>query len=585
MILEELVSKLGFEVEGLAKLKAAAKQFENVKNDVVAAGNPLKQAGASATVAAVGVGKLGAESKKSSRGVLLLSTAMTRLRGAAAATVGVLRTVLAVFLRIVGAVAGVAAGVAAIGTAFLIAGIRAAKARREFALTANTLGTTAQNLETGANILRYLGLGDEAQKGAEKAVGAINDVLKVIRAGGEEADEARKKFAGFGIDQSFQIDKNGQMRDSVAVLLDIVQAYKQVTEQAATYRKQADAIEKKNPKQAAALRKRALDRDRKATTLAEEGGIDGTFKAILDEKTTAEILGLIQRAQRERPTTSNASEAAQGSVAQQAEEAGLKVGALVKGLTDRLTEFGVAIAGQVLPSVNSFLDTLLSFAKRAGLIKETVGERDARLEQERESRRAGAFGGAGEETPQQRRNRTQTEAILKGQEEDRKRYGTPTTAPLPPGRPANVDSWRDSTHRGRQSENLEDRRRSPLPARDKDTSPAPPRTPTTVIRETQSDLPARMEALRESLKAVPSILKQVSPEANASKMQKAAEQKTENDNRSYSDIGNDKRTQNVTVNQTLQQDAAAIAAAARTAVLGAISTKGANTSTGALTAP
>lgn len=54
--------------------------------------------------------------------------------------------------RLITVAAGAAAGVALVGTAFVIAGVRAAKARREFDREGN--GTTGQNLETLGNILR-----------------------------------------------------------------------------------------------------------------------------------------------------------------------------------------------------------------------------------------------------------------------------------------------------------------------------------------------------------------------------------------------------------------------------------------------
>ena len=111
------------------------------------------------------------------------------------------------------------------------------------------------------------------------------------------------------------------------------------------------------------------------------------------------------------------------------------------------------------------------------------------------------------------------------------RYGTPTTAPLPPSRP--------------------------LPARDKDFSPAPE---------------GWLDYFRKML----------SPEVNVAKMQKTVEQNT--DQRKYDNFGNDQRTISVTNNLQIS-DASAVAAAAAKGVLGAISTKGANTSTGVLTAP
>lgn len=521
-VIEELVSKLGFEVEGLGKLKAAAKQFDSTKKAIVASSNPLKQAGTSAGVAAIGVGKLGAESKKSSRGILLLSTALSGLRRAGAVAVGVVRTILVVMLRLAPAVLGIVAGLAAVALAFTRAASKAAMARREFSLAAKEIGTSAQNLETVGNILRVAGFGDKFADEAKKVVGAIDEVAKTVRKGGEDADEAKKKFQGVGIDKSFDVDpKTGKSRDSAAIAVDVFQAYKRATEQAANLRKQADAIGAKAPKRAAALRKKAIEQDRKTDQLAEDAGISGKLKVLLDSVSIAQLAAIADQAARLFPTTSNKSESDQSSVADQAIQAGLKVDALLKGTTERLTELGVAIATHVLPPLNSFLDTLISFGKRTGLIKETVGERDARLEQEREARRASGFGGTRDETPQQRRNRTQRELVEK--------------------------------------QDAEYKRRNALPARDKDTSLAP----------TESWLNW--------------IKRQVSPETNAAKMQKQAEQKT--DSRTYTDIGNDHRTQNVTVNQTLQQDAAAVAAAARNAVLGAISTKGANTSTGALTAP
>lgn len=537
-VIEELVSKLGFEVEGLAKLKAAAKEFDRTKKAVIASSNPLKAAGASAGVAAIGVGKLGDQSKKSSRGVLLLSTAMSGLRRAGAVAGSVLRTLLMVAVRLVGAFAGVAAAVAAVAAGFVVLGVKTAKARREMRLAAAEIGTTAQNLETAGNILRVAGFGDKFAEEAKKVIGAVDEVAKTVRKGGEDADEAKKKFQGFGIDKSFNVDpKTGKSRDSAAIAIDVMQAYIGANEQAAALRKQADALGNKAPKKAASLRRQALDKDRKRDQLGEDGGITARLKVLLDQMTSAQFKVLAEKAGRLFPTTSNEQESRRTEVADQAIQAGLKFDALMEGLSVRFRDLGVALATDVLPPLNSFLDSVISFAKRTGIIKETKGEYDARTEGEREARRAAALGSprtVDEATTEAEKSQRRFEEEVKRRADRRRLGGTPTEAPLPPERPTS------------------------LPASDKDTSPA-----------TQS--------LIQWLKSY------VSPETSASKMQKQAETKT--DSRTYSDIGNDKRTQSVTVNQTLQQDAAAIAAAARNAVLGAISTKGANTSTGALTAP
>lgn len=522
MILEELVSKLGFEVEGLAKLKAASKAFAGVKKDVIATANPLKAIGGASTVAAVGVGKLGTASTKSSRGVLLLSTALGGLRRGAVVAIGVLKSVLGFVLRMVPALLGVVASLTAVGLAFARAGAKAAMARREFALAAKEIGTSAQNLETVGNILRVVGFGEGFEDEAKKVVGAMDEVAKTIKKGGDEADETKKKFKGFGIDSSFNVDpKTGQTRDSAAIALDVFQAYKRATEQAANLRKEADALGNKSPKKASALRKKALEQDQKTAKFTEDSGISGKLKVLLDGITTKQLAALADQAARLFPTTSNKSEGDQSKVADQAVQAGLKTDALMKGFSDRLTEIGVAIATEVLPPLNTFLDTLISFAKRTGLIKETTGEKASRTEQEREANRAKGFGGTREETAGERRARTRQE--------------------------------------GEQKLDAERKARNALPARDKDTSPA-----------------VQSEGLLQYLKRM------ISPETNAGKMQKAAEAKR--DERRYENIGNDQRTisPSITVNATGLEE---VAAKIKASVLGAISTKGANTSTGALTAP
>lgn len=542
MILEELYSKLGFQVEGLNKLRAARKEFEKTRKSALATNKTMVATGRGTGIAAAGSARLGTA----------------------------LRTILGVFARLVVVAAGAAIGIAAVGTAFVVAGIRAARARREFVLTAKEMGTTGQNLETLGNILRVAGFGDGFEEEAKKVAGAVDEISKAVRKGGDDAVEAKKKIAGFGIDKSFDVDpKTGKSRDSVAIALDLFQAYKRATEQAAGLRKEADAVAGKAPKKAAALRKKALAQDQKTEQFAADAGINGRLRVLLDNTPLKDFPELFRKASSWLPTTSNKSEARQDDVAKQAEEASLKLAAIWGGLADRFKDFGQILAKEVLPPLNKFLDGLVAFGKATGIISETTGERADRLEREREHNRAANFGRLKEETPQQRRNRAQAELLQQQIEDDRKRYGTPTTAPLPPERPED------------------------LPVREKAISPAkqPQRTPTTAIRDTQADLPSKLEALRNSLDAnaksngtgwLDYFRKMLSPEVNAAKLQKTAEQTT--DQRKYENIGNDQRTISPTINvQASGLDE--VAAKVKASVLGAISTKGANTSTGALTAP
>jgi len=476
MILEELVSKLGFEVEGLNKLRAARKEFERTKKSAVATNKTLVATSRGTAVAATGVSRLGTA----------------------------LRTILGVFARLITVAAGVAAGVALVGTAFVIAGVRAAKARREFVLTAKEMGTTGQNLETLGNILRVAGFGEGFEEEAKKVVGAIDEISKSVRKGGEDADEAKKKFQGFGIDKSFDIDpKTGKSRDSAAVALDIFQAYKRATEQAAALRSEADAIATKSPRKAASLRKKALGQEQKTEQFAEDAGVSGRLRVLLDNTALKDFPELLRKAASWFPTTSNASESAQGDVAKQAQDAGLKASALLKGTTDRLTELGIALSTHVLPPLNNFLDGVISFAKNIGLIKETVKERRDRESYEAASKRAEGM----------RAERLTTEDLQSRADASQKRY--------------------------------------------------------------EESIKSKSERMKQ-------IRQQLSPEASAAKMLGTAQAST--DNRKYENIGNDQRT--ISPSITVQASGLdAVAAAVKNAVLGAISTKGANTSTGALTAP
>jgi hypothetical protein len=496
-VIEELVAKLGFDVEGLPKLKAAAKQFDATTKAVVASSSPLK-------VSAVAIGKVGDQSKKSSRSVLLLGTAMRGLRRAGSIAASALRTILMVALRLVGVFAGIAASAAAVAAGFVAIGVKAALARREVRLAAAEIGTSAQSLETVGNIIKGAGFGDGFADEAKKVVGAIDEVSKTIKKGGEEADEAKKKFKGFGIDQSFNVDpKTGQTKDSAAIALDVFQAYKRATEQAAALRKEADAIGGKAPKKAASLRKKAIEQDRKNTQLAEDSGIGGRLKVLLDGMTGKQFDTLANEISRLFPTTSNKEEGVRAGVANQAVQAGLKFDALLQGLSERFKEIGTSLASGFLPGLNSFLDTVIGFAKRTGIISETVGEKKDRVSYERASARAQGMRA-------ERETRTSDADLQAEADRSQKRF--------------------------------------------------------------EDSIKARSERIK----------KQVSPEANAAKMQGAAEAKV--DNRTYTDIGTDKRTQNIntTVNATGLE---AVANAVKNSILGAISTKGANTSTGALTAP
>ncbi len=239
---------------------------------------------------------------------------------------------------------------------------------------------------------------------------------------------------------------------------------------------------------------------------------------LLDSIALKDLPALVAKAASLFPTTSNASEGRQNDVAKQAEDAALKASALLKATADRLTEIGVALATHVLPPLNAFLDKLITFGKSTGLISETTGEKNARVTKEG------------------------VDALAAARRAERETYA------------ATPQGMRNKTQADALRKQMEEDRQRP---RAKDASPDPE---------------GWLQYFRRML----------SPETNASKLQKTAEQST--DQRKYENIGNDQRVISPTVNvQASGLDA--VASAVKNAVLGAISTKGANTSTGALTAP
>jgi hypothetical protein len=473
--------------------------------------------------------------------VLLLSSSLNTLKRAGSVALGALRAILAVALRLVGAFAGAVAGGGLLAGVFAAIGAKAALARREMAITAKTMGTTAANAETVTNIFRTLGMGDEAEKSAQSALEKMNELTAAIKKGGEEGEEAKKKLKGFGIDSSLKIGADGKMRDSSALLLDVVEAYKTAQEKAQSLRQQQDTTA--NPRRKRQIGARALEQERKADKLAEDAGIEGKLKVILDGMSKSELRERYATAASRMPTTSPASERDQAEVAKQAAEAGLKLDAVLKGVADRFTEIGVAVATKVLPPLNSFLDGVVGFAKRIGLISESVGEKRDRESYEAAKTRADGMRAersvndlAATDTPQAARGRAQTELLKRQMAEDQARYGA--------GGQTKQPSW--------------------------------------------------LDGLKSIFQAVPGIRAELSPDMNASKMKNAAAgSKVENNltatataTATFSGIFDETAARKVQqmIDQAIQQAAGKLKAQGA-GVLGAISSKGSNSATASSASP
>ncbi len=486
----------------------------------------------------------------------------------------------------VAAFAGLVAGGGILAGVLAAIGAKAALARREMALTAKTAGTTAGNLETVTNVFKGLGLGDEAEKSAQAAVEKMNELTKAIKKGGEEGEEAKKKLKDFGIDSSLAIGADGKMRDSSALLLDVVEAYKTAQGKAQALRTKQGTTA--NPRQKRKVGAQALEQERKADQLAENAGIEGKLKVLIDEKSMPELRAMYERMASLMSTTSPGSEQQQAEVAKQAAEAGLKFDAVLQGVATRFTELGVVVATQLLPPLNTFLDGVVGFAKKIGLISETVGERNARTEQEREANRGRVMSAPrtveeAERAAEASQNRF--EADVQARAAARKaRYGTSSESPLPPNR---ADS--SASPLGALPEwNPRSVALAAAPAR---MGPGAPTAPTMSM---PAPTPGWLDGLKSLLQSVPKIKADLSPEMNASKMKNAAAQnKVENNltatataTATFSGIFDAEAARKVQqmIDQSIQQAAGKLKAQGA-GVLGAISAKGSNSGTASAASP
>lgn len=246
------------------------------------------------------------------------------------------------------------------------------------------------------------------------------------------------------------------------------------------------------------------------------------------------------------------------------------------------------VATQLLPPLNTFLDGVVGFAKKIGLISETVGERNARTEQEREANRGRVMSAPrtveeAERAAEASQNRF--EADVQARAAARKaRYGTSSESPLPPNR---ADS--SASPLGALPEwNPRSVALAAAPAR---MGPGAPTAPTMSM---PAPTPGWLDGLKSLLQSVPKIKADLSPEMNASKMKNAAAQnKVENNltatataTATFSGIFDAEAARKVQqmIDQSIQQAAGKLKAQGA-GVLGAISAKGSNSGTASAASP
>lgn len=340
MIIEELIAKLGFKVEGLSALRDAARRLKDFAKSVLNALNPMKRAAAATNPLKAGMQNV-------ARSTAPAVSAMSKFGSVA-------RTVMIGVLGVATAVAGAAAGVALLGLAFARAGAKAARARRELQFQAEGKGTSENRLNLLRNTFAASAGVGEKVAGAlvDDLIAGITDKTKLALAGDAEA---KQELAKVGINPR---GKDGRPADTSALAL-------QAATRIIAENQKAEGLRKKGKTA------QANQVDEKNNKMAADFGIKDELLAFLKSFPTPDALvkEMAKAGSRDAGAT-DAQRAREKSVSQQYTELEQKLGTI----GESFARLGIIIANEVLPPLNSFIDGIVSIGKRLGLINQTREE-------------------------------------------------------------------------------------------------------------------------------------------------------------------------------------------------------------------
>lgn len=603
-VIEELVARLGFETKGLGDLKKFDKALEGAKKNLdgfgkaanKTIGNPLNPMSKMGTQAAQNAKQM-TGLQRVMQGVARVFTAFalgaTRVAAALLRTTAIVGSLAMRFTGLAAGVAGITYALFRMASAAALAAAKTAKLRREAQLSAKGQGTTAGNLDKVAKGLALSGVKPDDWKSmvgsvAEKA----NDAIL-------EGDLGKFNKAGISV-----LDAEGRQRDTSETALDIIARYADMRKAAIEARDKSKATKGKGAK---AARDKANTAELSARRFASDFGIEGDLKGALDEMKggAKELFAQIAEMVRRNPGPTEAQEERSKKIAADAARLQASLDALDKvgeNLKDAITE-------KVLPPLVAFGDGLVGLAKKMGWISETAGERDERLEKQREANRGRAFNRVSSSSKIDAALNEAGKpggdnglvAWLMGDEVEKARAKLKSAAESYRLAQVNRDSSfstrdHDATAKGFWDTQIAARGKELMDAFDglkAATSAAASGSTDSMSQSAEKAASALDNAasgasrFSEAMKAWQAI---ASPTQGAKGLAEQTGDKIENDNRKYENIGNDQRTisPTVNINQTIsgmEGAAAAAGAAAKSGVLGAVSSKGANTSTGAINAP
>jgi len=540
MVVEELVAKLGFKVDGLGELKKFENGLKNATKGVSKFGTSLNKwlsgakLGALNGVSAFG-GKLAQGFKSAASSIAIAAAGAARMVAAISAGIGVM---------------GVMVGMAAkLAYNFVKARGEAARMRREAQLGAEGSRTKIGSVEA-------------LQKGLDAiaASGALKDVAKKFvdnvakEADAEIRGEGDKKYDKAGI--KVLDPRTGIQRDTTAVALDVLGKYADMVKKGQDARREA-AIEaaKGNRKGETAAIGRANKSELEARKFANDFGIDGELMASIRalRNGAEEFRQKMAEANKANPGLTSEEEDRKKQLAERFSTLANKFEGISEAVSRSFGNMADIIALKIIPALDQLAEALQSVLKKLGIMSETKGEVEDRAKAKAE---------ASKDAPAVAAAKKAVQPVSKG---DFVAWFIGLGDEVTKAKAALADAAKQyevakSQRAANAGENIRPDAAAAMEKAFQDAA----------------------QKLIEAFKHLQEIQKQNTPDAQSKKANEKAEKKE--DRRSYNDIGNDKRniTNSVTVNATGLEE---VAAKVKAAVLGAISTKAANTSTAALNTP
>ena len=540
MVVEELVAKLGFKVDGLGEIKKFDNALKHAKDGVSNFGTAMNKwlgnlkIGALNGVSAFG-GKLAQGFKSAASSIALAAAGAARM----------------------------AAGVAAVSAALVGAVALAARLAYNFVKARGEAARMRREAQLGAEGSRTkIGSVEALQKGLDAiaASGALKDVAKKFvdnvakEADAEIRGEGDKKYDKAGI--KVLDPRTGIQRDTTTVALDVLGKYADMVKKGQDARREA-AIEaaKGNRKGETAAIGRANKSELEARKFANDFGIDGELMASIRalRNGAEEFRQKMAEANKNNPSLTSEEEARKKQLAEQFTVLSQKFEGISESVSRAFGNMSDIIALKIIPALDQLAEVLQSALKKLGIMSETKGEVEDRAKAKSE---------ASKDTPAVAAAKKAVQPVGKG---DFVAWFMGLGDEVTKAKAALADAAKqyEAAKSQRAANAGENIRPDAAAAMEKAFQDA-------------------AQKLIEAFKHLQEIQKQNTPDAASKKANEKVEKKE--DKRTYNDIGNDKRQMPVTVT-VYATGLEEVAAKVKAAVLGAISTKAANTSTAALNAP